>query len=552
MPTSCSSAARTSTSSASASRPEPRGRRRPRARRRRRRSPLRSAITLREQVARLAAAGRRGGGACARTCARRRAAAPRWRRSRPRGGRRGRGEAVMLKPSPCSLRALRRRRRSWRDRRSSAPVEQQAELVAAEPVGAADGGQRGREPAQQRVAGGVAEGVVVVLEAVEVEEDERVRPCGRGLSRSSTSARRLGSSVSLSVSPRRGRRRSSREVLAAASAWPRAQRGGQRGAGEHDRAARCAWVEPGEHQQRRSPRRSRRAGSRPSPSRRARAVGRRVRCQRGDRGERQRSAPQRVQPGARRVAVAGDGDETASASAAATRPAPSSHQLAPGRQPVAAKRDEHDHQQQQVADEVAERDTRRCALWHRVERGRRRARPSAGPAEPVEHSQAVHGRSGCAAARDQRVGAGTRGRQRSRRRRRPQPATGPARRRRPQRESEAHQRPSRASRHGDDAPAGERRARRARPERSQSAPARAGASARDAAHAGEQRARTAHGGWRALGTAPGSAAGAGLRSSVRWRSRPSRITTSSPSRRSRRSSCSSTSCSCSRSRRSPR
>ena len=57
--------------------------------------------------------------------------------------------------------------------------DQHAELVAAEPVGVADVadslGQPRREPHQQAVAGGVAEGVVVLLEAVEVEQEQGAR-----------------------------------------------------------------------------------------------------------------------------------------------------------------------------------------------------------------------------------------------------------------------------------------------------------------------------------------------------------------------------------------
>ena len=60
-----------------------------------------------------------------------------------------------------------------------ARVEERAELVAAHPERAAAAGQVGREVAaeadEQRVARGVAEGVVVVLEAVEVEQHEHER-----------------------------------------------------------------------------------------------------------------------------------------------------------------------------------------------------------------------------------------------------------------------------------------------------------------------------------------------------------------------------------------
>ena len=62
---------------------------------------------------------------------------------------------------------------------------EQAELVAAHAVGGAVGaervGQVAAEPVQQRVAGRVAEGVVVGLEAVEVEEREQHGPLGRGV-----------------------------------------------------------------------------------------------------------------------------------------------------------------------------------------------------------------------------------------------------------------------------------------------------------------------------------------------------------------------------------
>ncbi len=58
------------------------------------------------------------------------------------------------------------------------PFKQEAELIAAEAIGppvAADrGAQSGPDPAQEGVAGGVAEGVVVALEAVEIEEHERL------------------------------------------------------------------------------------------------------------------------------------------------------------------------------------------------------------------------------------------------------------------------------------------------------------------------------------------------------------------------------------------
>ena len=61
-----------------------------------------------------------------------------------------------------------------------AVADQRAELVAAEPVGAPvatdGGGEAAPERREQGVAGGMAVGVVVVLEAVEIEQRERRRP----------------------------------------------------------------------------------------------------------------------------------------------------------------------------------------------------------------------------------------------------------------------------------------------------------------------------------------------------------------------------------------
>ncbi len=59
------------------------------------------------------------------------------------------------------------------------PRDQRAELVAAQAVGLGPRrhreGQTARQAVQQRVAGRVAERVVVVLEAVEVKEREQHR-----------------------------------------------------------------------------------------------------------------------------------------------------------------------------------------------------------------------------------------------------------------------------------------------------------------------------------------------------------------------------------------
>ncbi len=57
---------------------------------------------------------------------------------------------------------------------------QHAELIAAKPVGLAASGdgcrERGAKSRQEHVAGGVAEAVVIALEAVEIEDHERERP----------------------------------------------------------------------------------------------------------------------------------------------------------------------------------------------------------------------------------------------------------------------------------------------------------------------------------------------------------------------------------------
>src|SRR6478752_3518073 len=61
----------------------------------------------------------------------------------------------------------------------SVAAQQQAELVAADPVGGVllpdDGGEPTAEPGEEVVSRGVPERVVVALEAVEVEEDDAQR-----------------------------------------------------------------------------------------------------------------------------------------------------------------------------------------------------------------------------------------------------------------------------------------------------------------------------------------------------------------------------------------
>ena len=112
-----------------------------------------------------------------RTCAGRRSVAPRWRSGlaweHDRAERTGDAEALAV---------LGERAGGATDDRLGDLVagrEQRAELVAAHPVGAAAALQvvlkGGAQPHEQRVAGGVAEGVVVLLEAIEVEEHEHQR-----------------------------------------------------------------------------------------------------------------------------------------------------------------------------------------------------------------------------------------------------------------------------------------------------------------------------------------------------------------------------------------
>ena len=95
-----------------------------------------------------------------------------------------------------ALAVLGQRRRRARDDRVGdlvARLEQRAELVAAHPERPPAPAQIGRQvraqPHQQRVAGRVAEGVVVVLEAVEVEEHEHDRPRVVGVGQQARRAR---------------------------------------------------------------------------------------------------------------------------------------------------------------------------------------------------------------------------------------------------------------------------------------------------------------------------------------------------------------------------
>ena len=116
-------------------------------------------------------------------------------------------EQPISKPSPCSDSAAaapmierlgRPRRPACSSAQNSSPPMRKADAAPAQ-----EAREAAAEPHEQRVAGGVAERVVVVLEAVEVEEHEheRLAAVARGSSRSSTraSARRLPRPVSASV-----------------------------------------------------------------------------------------------------------------------------------------------------------------------------------------------------------------------------------------------------------------------------------------------------------------------------------------------------------------
>ena len=120
-------------------------------------------------------------------------------------------EVVTSKPSPCSASAATQASTSTSSA-GRARVQHDAELVAAEPVGAPVAvhgvGEPLAQPHQQAVAGRVAEGVVVLLEAVEVEQHQRERSAravasAAASSRSAIRLRRLRSPVSGSVSASR-------------------------------------------------------------------------------------------------------------------------------------------------------------------------------------------------------------------------------------------------------------------------------------------------------------------------------------------------------------
>ena len=107
-----------------------------------------------------------------------RARRPRWRRER---GTPGRGSPTRRSGARRGRAAARARgagaRRSATPRRGREVLEQDGELVAAEPRGGVLGAQAGRQSlggrAQQLVADRVAEAVVDRLEVVEIDEDHR-------------------------------------------------------------------------------------------------------------------------------------------------------------------------------------------------------------------------------------------------------------------------------------------------------------------------------------------------------------------------------------------
>ena len=206
---------------------------------------------LHQRARGLAARAHAAAAPCPRTCARRRAAARRWRR-RPRREQDEPVRGADLEALAPSSRARTRRARRRR------PVLAGVAVDAARRTRRRPCGRRARAPstaraapprrAQQRVAGGVAEGVVVVLEAVEVVERERAAGVRAGRDRARLEVAHQPAAVAAGRSARRSSPRAGRGAASARSRAASARSGRAR------RRARC--------------RRGRaRAGSRPSASR---------------------------------------------------------------------------------------------------------------------------------------------------------------------------------------------------------------------------------------------------------------------------------------------
>ena len=166
-------------------------------------------------------------------------------------------EAPIVNPSPCSLSAA-TARRDQRASSSSAPVDAAGRTRrrrAGRRGRAGDGVSARREALQQRVAGGVAEGVVVLLEAVEVEERERVRRAGGEGVIEVLHRARAGSagSVSLSViASRAGRRAAARRFSRSISSARGPAPTSERAAGQARSSSGLPCVRRGVHERARS------------------------------------------------------------------------------------------------------------------------------------------------------------------------------------------------------------------------------------------------------------------------------------------------------------
>ena len=227
-----------------------------------------------------------------------------------------------------------------------------------------------REAPQQRVAGRVAERVVVVLEAVEVEEDQRVRAARRAalveVVEQRAPVRQLGQLVGQRLvaggvaAAGSSRRSISTERAMPANSAAAASTSGERAVSRARRAG--AWRSPSVDAAERHGRRS--------PSRRAGASAGAVRCQAASAIAAIAAATGCRASCRRRRCRWTPEDADASPSAQTARPPPSSHQAAPGPPGRRGEGDEHDDEHQQVADEVGERDRDHDAAALASRRGR--------------------------------------------------------------------------------------------------------------------------------------------------------------------------------------